>query len=71
MTLLRFLWALALALSLAGPAQAQFAPVPPLTGHVTDQAGMLSADERNRLIDGWKRAVHASIQWARATHKTL
>lgn len=49
MTLLRFLWALALALSLAGPAQAQFVPVPPLTGHVTDQAGMLSADERNRL----------------------
>ena len=31
----------------------------------------MSDDERERLIDGWKRAVHASIQWARATHRTL
>ena len=31
----------------------------------------MSADERTKLVDGWKRAVHASIQWARATHKTL
>ncbi len=32
---------------------------------------MMSADERRRLLDGWKRAVHAAIQWARATHSTL
>ncbi len=31
----------------------------------------MSADEREKLIDGWKRAVHATIQWARATHRTL
>jgi glycerol kinase len=31
----------------------------------------MSRNERERLIDGWKRAVHASIQWARATHATL
>jgi glycerol kinase len=31
----------------------------------------MSPDECNRLVDGWKRAVHASIQWARATHATL
>jgi glycerol kinase len=31
----------------------------------------MSADERARLTNGWKRAVHASIQWARATHATL
>jgi glycerol kinase len=31
----------------------------------------MGTDERERLIDGWKRAVHASIQWARATHATL
>ena len=31
----------------------------------------MSQDERDRLTDGWKRAVHAAIQWARATHSTL
>jgi glycerol kinase len=31
----------------------------------------MSAGERERLVDGWKRAVHATIQWARATHSTL
>ena len=31
----------------------------------------MSDDERKRLVNGWKRAVHASIQWARATHSTL
>ena len=31
----------------------------------------MSGDERDRLVDGWKRAVHATIQWARATHRTL
>jgi uncharacterized protein len=51
MTVLRFLWAasLALTLAMAGAARAQLAPVPPLTGHVTDQAGMLDASQRARL----------------------
>jgi uncharacterized protein len=51
MTRLRFLWATALALALvwAGAAQAQLAPIPPLTGHVTDQAGMLQPGERDKL----------------------
>ncbi len=31
----------------------------------------MSADERDRLVDGWKRAVHAAIQWSHATHATL
>jgi glycerol kinase len=31
----------------------------------------MSGDERDKLVEGWKRAVHASIQWARATHSTL
>jgi glycerol kinase len=31
----------------------------------------MSANERAVLINGWKRAVHAAIQWARATHSTL
>lgn len=31
----------------------------------------MSKDERERLVDGWRRAVHATIQWARATHSTL
>ena len=30
----------------------------------------MSKDERERLIGGWKRAVHAAIQWARATQAT-
>ncbi|MGZ8293641.1 MAG: TPM domain-containing protein [Telluria sp.] len=49
MTLLRLLWAITLTLALAGGARAQFVPVPALTGHVTDQAGMLTADQRARL----------------------
>ncbi|RJG25063.1 TPM domain-containing protein [Massilia cavernae] len=49
MTLLRLLWAMMLVLAMAGVAQAQFVPVPPLTGHVTDQAGMLTPDQRSRL----------------------
>jgi uncharacterized protein len=51
MTRLRFLWAatLALALLCAGAAQAQLAAVPPLTGHVIDQAGMLGPGEREKL----------------------
>ena len=32
---------------------------------------MMSRDERERLFAGWQRAVHAAIQWARATHATL
>ena len=47
--LLRTLWALVLALSLASPAFAQLKEVPPLTGRVIDQAGMLQADQRQRL----------------------
>ena len=51
MNRLRVLWAatLALALLCAGAAQAQLAPVPPLTGHVTDQAGMLEPGQREKL----------------------
>ena len=50
-TRLHFLWAatLALALAVAGMAQAQLAPVPKLTGHVTDQAGMLEPGQRDKL----------------------
>ncbi|GAB3429218.1 TPM domain-containing protein [Massilia solisilvae] len=49
MILLRYFWCLALAFCLAGPAHAQFKPVPPLTAHVVDQAGMLDASQRERL----------------------
>ncbi|MFL6660128.1 MAG: TPM domain-containing protein [Massilia sp.] len=50
MSALRALFSLWLALCLGGMAQAQdFVPVPPLKGHITDQAGMLSPDERARL----------------------
>ena len=49
MTMLRLLWAITLTLALAGGARAQFVPVPPLTGHVTDQAGMLTPDQVARL----------------------
>jgi uncharacterized protein len=49
MTVLRSFWLLVLACMLAGPAQAQFKPVPKLTAHVTDEAGMLDATQRQRL----------------------
>jgi len=49
MTMLRFLLAATLALSFIGGAHAQFVPVPALTGHVTDQAGMLTPDQLQRL----------------------
>lgn len=44
--LLGFLFALALA---AGAGAQDFVPVPPLTAHVTDQIGMLSAEQRQSL----------------------
>jgi uncharacterized protein len=47
--LLRLLSAFALALLLAGQAQAQLKPVPPLTARVTDQAGMLTTEQRQNL----------------------
>jgi glycerol kinase len=31
----------------------------------------MSADERARLLAGWRRAVYAAIQWARATYANL
>ena len=40
---------LALAWLCAGAAYAQLAPVPPLSGHVTDQAGMLETGQREKL----------------------
>ena len=50
---LRSLWALLLACmlscALASPAFAQLKPVPPLSGRVVDQAGMLDAAQRERL----------------------
>jgi uncharacterized protein len=51
LTRLHFLWAaaLALALSCASAAQAQLTAVPKLTGHVTDQAGMLEPGQRDKL----------------------
>jgi uncharacterized protein len=51
MNRLHFLWAATLALMLlfAGAAHAQLAAVPPLTGHVTDQAGMLEPGQRDKL----------------------
>src|SRR4051812_31817751 len=45
---LRFLVAILLALAMSG-VHAQLAPVPPLTGHVVDQAGMLDAGQRAHL----------------------
>lgn len=51
MNVMRFLWSLLLALALMAGAQAQtgFVAVPPLSGHVVDQAGMLSESERAQL----------------------
>ena len=49
MSVLRSLWLFLLACALAGPAQAQLKEVPPLAGHVTDEAGMLDADQHQRL----------------------
>jgi uncharacterized protein len=49
MTLSRMLWAATLVFAFAGAAQAQFTPVPPLTGHVVDQAAMLDPQQRARL----------------------
>ncbi|KFC63811.1 YgcG family protein [Massilia sp. LC238] len=46
---LRCLWALLLAFVLAAPAFAQLKPVPPLSGRVVDEAGMLDASQRERL----------------------
>jgi uncharacterized protein len=48
---MRHLWAIALAfaLALAGPAQAQLQPVPALSGHLVDGAGMLDASQRDKL----------------------
>jgi len=53
MTAVRTLWVFMLACLLAAgiptPAQAQLKEVPPLAGHVTDEAGMLDADQHQRL----------------------
>ncbi|MFL6672615.1 MAG: TPM domain-containing protein [Massilia sp.] len=49
MRLLRTLWTLGLALLLAVPAHAQLKAVPPLAGHVNDEAGMLDGSQRARL----------------------
>lgn len=53
MTVARTLWLFVLACLLAAgmptPAQAQLKEVPPLAGHVTDEAGMLDADQHQRL----------------------
>ncbi|NHZ64231.1 TPM domain-containing protein [Massilia genomosp. 1] len=51
MKLLPYLWMLALALGLGfgTAAHAQLAPVPTLSTHVTDQAGMLSEEQRAKL----------------------
>ena len=46
---LRSLWLLLLAYVLAAPAFAQLKQVPPLTGRVVDEAGMLDAGQRERL----------------------
>ena len=48
---MRILWALALSLMLlaATPAQAQLQPVPTLTGHLVDGAGMLNEEQRAKL----------------------
>src|SRR5437870_2230136 len=47
--LLRLLWLCVLSFLLAGQARAQFKEVPPLQARVTDQIGMLTADQRQRL----------------------
>ncbi len=53
MTVLRTFWLCLLAMTLAAmapaPARAQLKEVPPLAGHVTDEAGMLDADQHQRL----------------------
>ena len=50
MGLLRIFRACLLVLAFAGPAQAQdLVPVPPLSAHLTDQAGLLNAEQRARL----------------------
>ncbi len=49
MNSLRYLCCLLLALALAAPAHAQLKPVPPLSGRVVDEAGMLDASQRQRL----------------------
>ncbi len=53
MTVLRTLWLFVLAAMLAAvvptSARAQLKEVPPLAGHVTDEAGMLDADQHGRL----------------------
>lgn len=47
---MRILWACALSLLLAvAPAYAQLQPVPALTGHLVDGAGMLDAGQRSKL----------------------
>jgi uncharacterized protein len=46
---MRTLWALALSFLLALPAYAQLQPVPALTGHLVDGAGMLDASQRGKL----------------------
>ncbi|MDM5179805.1 TPM domain-containing protein [Massilia sp. DJPM01] len=46
---LRYVWMLVLALGLGGTAHAQLVPVPALSRHVTDQAGMLSEEQRAKL----------------------
>jgi uncharacterized protein len=49
-SLVQLSWSLLLALLLAGQAQAQaLKPVPPLRARVTDEAGMLTPDQRQRL----------------------
>lgn len=48
---MRTLWALGLLVALLAvlPAQAQLQPVPALTGHLVDHAGMLDADQQSKL----------------------
>jgi len=49
-SLVQLSWSLMLALLLVGQAQAQaLKPVPPLRGRVTDEAGMLAPDQRQKL----------------------
>ena len=50
--LLRLLWAALLALLFAAQGQAQaLKPVPPLRSRVTDEAGMLTTDQRQQLVN--------------------
>ncbi|MDO8304673.1 YgcG family protein [Herminiimonas sp.] len=49
MTVMRILWAAVLVLAFAGQAQAQLVPVPPLSAHLVDQAGMLTEEQRGKL----------------------